>query len=47
MLLISSRYPPRNQPPELGHSEEAARVLQNRAVLSLFDDLLVLSPQGR
>ena len=48
MLLDIISLSARNQPPELGHSEEKLReYYQNRAVLALFDDLLVLSPQGK
>jgi PAS domain S-box-containing protein len=48
MLLDIIALSARNQPANLGESAEKLReYYQNRAVLALFDDLLVLSPQGK
>ncbi|NYE62564.1 PAS domain S-box-containing protein [Duganella sp. 1224] len=48
MLLDIIALSARNQPPALASSEEQLReYYQNRAVLALFDDLLVISPQGK
>jgi len=48
MLLDIIALSARNQPAELGTSAEQLRdYYQNRAVLALFDDLLVASPQGK
>ncbi|MRW90213.1 response regulator [Duganella sp. FT80W] len=48
MLLDIIALSARNQPPGLASSTDQLRdYYQNRAVLSLFDDLLVLNPQGQ
>ncbi|WP_343730893.1 response regulator [Duganella sp.] len=48
MLLDIIALSARNQPANLGNSAEKLReYYQNRAVLALFDDLLVMSPQGK
>ncbi|WP_373995379.1 response regulator [Duganella sp. BJB476] len=47
MLLDIVTVSARNQPPAIAHSPGQLRAYyQDRAVLALFDDLLVLSPQG-
>jgi PAS domain S-box-containing protein len=48
MLLDIIAVSARNQPPAIARSTEQLRdYYQDRAVLALFDDLLVLSPQGQ
>src|SRR5450830_1448139 len=48
MLLDIIALSARNQPPALADSADKLReYYQDRAVLALFDDLLVISPQGK